>query len=45
MNSTNILSSMRIGSHNGKKISEYWMDYKLFNEIYSRVRHLWKILI
>ena len=37
------LSSMRIGSQNGKKISEYWMDYKLFNEIYSRVRYLWKM--
>ena len=37
------LSSMRIGFNSGKQIKEYWMDYNFFDEIYNRVRHLWKM--
>ena len=37
------LSSMRIKATNGKKIEEYWIDFRLFNEFYSRVKHLWKL--
>ena len=37
------LSSMRIGFNSGKQIKEYWMDYKFFDEIYNRVRKLWKM--
>ena len=37
------LSSMRIGYDTGKKIEEYWLDFKLFNEFYERVKHLWKM--
>ena len=37
------LSSMRIGFNAEKKIEEYWLDYKYFNEIYRRVKNLWKM--
>ena len=37
------LSSMRIGYNTGKQLKEYWMDYKYFDEIYKRIRQLWKM--
>ena len=37
------ISSMRIGYNTGKQIKDYWMDYKFFDEIYKRVRNLWKM--
>ena len=37
------LSSMRIGYNRGSKLKEYWMDYRFFDEIYKRVRYLWKM--
>ena len=37
------LSSIRMASNVGKKIKEYWLDYRYFDEIYKRVRPLWKM--
>ena len=37
------LSSMRIGCNTGKKVEDYWIDFKLFNDFYSRVKHLWRM--
>ena len=37
------LSSMRIGYNSDRKIEESWMDFKYFNEIYKRVKNLWKM--
>ena len=37
------LSSMRIGCITGKKIEDYWIDFKFFNEFYMRIKHLWKM--
>ena len=37
------LSSMRMDFNTGKQIKEYWMDYKYFDELYRRVKPLWKM--
>ena len=37
------LSSMRIDSDKPKKIEEYWIDFKFFNEFYSRIKYIWKM--
>ena len=37
------MSSMRIDLNAGKQIKDYWLDYKFFNEIYRRVKPLWKL--
>ena len=37
------LSSMRIGCTTGTKLEKYWLDFKLFNEFYERVKNIWKM--
>ena len=37
------LSSMRIDFDKGKNIEEYWIDFKFFNEFYSRIKYIWKM--
>ena len=37
------LSSMRLDFDKGKNIEEYWLDFKFFNEFYSRIKYIWKM--